>query len=265
MPAFSIKTINLNNMTPTMSDFKQSRIVKLSQTGNGSFSAFRANRNDYGQLFSPIMGFDDFRLSSDVFGPHQHRHMSALSYLFDDSAPYHNQDSMGKDISISTGSLLWTWAGSGVTHHEFPEQAGDKIHGLQLFLDIPVENRNHPPKSVLIPVENMPVKNVDGIHVKVIIGSTGELINPVMTPEKITFLDLRIDSGKSFRHQLPANWNGTVYLLSGTLEVETPIGKLALNTSDTIALGAGSEEAMITLKAITNCHLLFISGHPVIQ
>ena len=108
-------------MNTTTTDFKQSKIVKLAQSGNASFSAFRANRTDYGSLFSPVMGFDDYRLSSDVFGPHQHRHMSALSYIFEDSAPYRNQDSMDEDLIISPGSLLWTWAGSGVTHHEYPE------------------------------------------------------------------------------------------------------------------------------------------------
>lgn len=252
-------------MMTTMSAFKQSRIVKLVQTGNASFSAFRANRNDYGSLFSPIMGFDDFRLSSDVFGPHQHRHMSALSYLFDDSAAYHNQDSMGEDLTISTGSLLWTWAGSGVTHHEYPERVNDEIHGLQLFLEIPAETRNLPPRSVLIPVEQMPVLETEGLRVKVVMGESGALVNPVRTPEKITFLDIRLEAGKSYSHILPSGWNGTLYLLSGMVEVTTPAGASALATGDTLALGSGGEDALITLNGGSACHLLFISGAPVNQ
>lgn len=246
-----------------LSDFKQSRVVKLSHTGNATFSAFRANRNEYAGLFSPIMGFDDFRLSSDVFGPHQHKHMSALSYLFDDSADYHNKDSMGSDLTITTGSLLWTWAGSGVTHHEFPEKENTAIHGLQLFLEIPAETRNQPPKSILIPEAQMQVSDNDGIRVKVVMGSTAELINPVITPEAITFLDLSIAAGKSFRHQLLAGWNGTIYVLSGILEVITPAGKSVLNSSDTIAFGDAIETAQITFNAAKDSHLLFISGLPV--
>ena len=246
-----------------LSDLKLSGIVQLVQTGNPSFSAFRANRHDYAGLFSPLMGFDDFRLSSDVFGPHQHRHMSALSYLFEDSAAYHNKDSMGSDLTITPGSLLWTWAGSGVTHHEFPEVNNTRIHGLQLFLDIPVENRNRPPKSVLIPVEKMPVKEADGVRVKVVIGATGDLVNNVKTPEDITFLDLVINSGKAFQHMLPAGWNGTVYLLSGELQVGTNAGSFEMRSNDTVALGAAAENAQITLAAKASCHLLFISGLPV--
>jgi len=246
-----------------ISDLKQSGIVPLTQTGNASFSAFRANRNEYGTLFSPLMGFDDFRLSSDVFGPHQHRHMSALSYLFDDSAAYHNRDSMGSDLTITPGSLLWTWAGSGVTHHEFPEKANARIHGLQLFLAIPAATRNLPPKSIFIPVEQMPVAETEGIRVKVVLGSTGDLVNAVKTPEAITFLDLTIATGKSFQHQLPAGWNGTVYVLAGALQVATPAGTSVLHASDTIALGSSTENARITLRAETDSHLLFISGLPV--
>ncbi|MEN0053822.1 MAG: pirin family protein [Mucilaginibacter sp.] len=245
------------------SELKQSRIVKLAQTGNASFSAFRANRNDYGGLFSPIMGFDDFRLSTDVFGPHQHRHMSALSYLFDDSAPYHNQDSMGNDLTITTGSLLWTWAGSGVTHHEFPEVDGTKIHGLQLFLEIPTATRNLPPKSILIPVEEMPVRKEDGVKIKVVMGSTADLVNRVKTPENITFLDINMEEGKSFQHTMPAHWNGTIYLLTGTLDVEIPIGEPVLSSNDTLAIGCSDVDTQITFKAQANSHLLFISGSPI--
>jgi len=247
----------------TLSDLRISRIVELAPTGNSSFSAFRVNRTEYGGLLSPIMGFDDFRLSSDVFGPHQHRHMSALSYLFDDSAAYHNKDSMGTDLTITTGSLLWTWAGSGVTHHEYPETANTKIHGLQLFLEIPAETRNQPPKSILVPVEKMPVKEADGVKVKVVLGSAAGLVNEVSTPENITFLDLRIAGGKTFAHVLPAGWNGTVYLLSGALHVEVAAESLALNAHETVALGLSAEDAQIVFKAAADSHLLFVSGVPV--
>ena len=245
-----------------MSDLKRSKIVRLASAGNASFSAFRANRAEYAGLLSPIMGFDDYRLSSDVFGPHQHRHMSALSYLFDDSAPYHNQDSMGTDLSISTGSLLWTWAGSGVTHHEFPETKGSTIHGLQLFLEIPTETRNQPPKSVYIPVERMPVMESDGVKLKVVIGSASGLVNKVVTPEDITFLDLTIAAKKTFRHLLPAGWNGTVYLLSGSLQVEVSSESFLLDGHETVALGLSAEDTPIVLTAEADCHLLFISGVP---
>lgn len=235
----------------------------LDSTGNASFSAYRANRKEYDGLLSPVIGFDDFRLSSDVFGPHQHRHISALSYLFEDSASYHNRDSMGTDLTITSGSLLWTWSGNGVTHHEFPETPDTKIHGLQLFLEIPAETRNLPPKSILIPVEKMPVRDTDGVKVKVVAGAAADMVNEVVTPERITFLDLTIAVGKSFEHLLPAGWNGVFYVLSGAVEIEAAAESFTLNAHETVALGSSAEDTKITFQAKEDCHLLFISGVPV--
>lgn len=245
-------------------DLKRSGIIKLAAHGNASFSAFRANRSNYAGLFSPLMGFDDFRLDKDVFGPHQHRHMSALSYLFDDSAPYRNLDSIGNDLTISTGSLLWTWAGNGVTHHEFPVVEGEKIHGLQLFLEIPSETRNLPPQSVLIPVEQMPVKEMDGVRIKVVAGAAVGMVNSVKTPEEITFLDIRMEAGSRVEHPLPKHWNGTVYMLSGSVAVETPGEVLALGAHDTVALGAAAGVTPVIFRAAVDSQLLFISGLPVV-
>src|ERR1044072_1674322 len=140
-----------------MSDLKYSQIVKVPGVGHGEFSAFQARYNAFGGLMSPVIGFDHFKMKEDVFGAHKDMHMSALSYLFEDSVPYHNQDSMGTDLIITPGSLLWTWAGSGVVHHETPTVPGKEVHGLQLFLDIPPANRAMPPKSIYIPIETMPV------------------------------------------------------------------------------------------------------------
>jgi len=243
-------------------NLKVSEIIKLSQTGNASFSAFRANRSSYDGLLNPVIGFDVFRLSSDVFGPHQHRHMSALSYLFDDSAPYHNQDSIGSDLTISTGSLLWTWAGSGVTHHEFPEKDNMDIHGLQLFLEIPSGTRNLPPKSVYIDNKEMPQKEEDGVKIKVVSGKTGNLINNKQTPEPLTFLDIKMKADKTFEHVLPKDWSGTVYILSGNVLL-TADENFELNSQDTIAFGRASVDVPVRFTARTECQLLFISGMPV--
>jgi redox-sensitive bicupin YhaK (pirin superfamily) len=172
---------------------------------------------------------------------------------------------MGSDLSISAGSLLWTWAGSGVTHHGFPDKEGDKIHGLQLFLEIPVETRNQPPKGLLVPVEEMPVKDADGVRIKVVLGAAAGMVNYIKTPEDITFLDLQMATGKPFQHTLPRRWNGTVYVQSGTLTLATPNGNLTLTANDTVALGPSAKDSSVTFQAKADSHLLFISGLPLAQ
>jgi len=242
-----------------MSNLKYSPIVKISEIKRDHFSAFQARHQAFGELMSPVIGFDHFQMNKDVFGAHRHVHMSALSYLFEASVAYHNTDSMGTDLIITPGSLLWTWAGSGVVHHEVPTVEGGEVHGLQLFLDIPAAARALPPKSVYIPIEKMPVVTGDGSTVKVVMGSAGEAINATQTPEPVTFLDIKLQSGKTIDYSLPARWNGTVYLLSGTVAINS----IKLNNNEAVAFGASTTNETITFTAGGDSRFLLISGAPI--
>jgi redox-sensitive bicupin YhaK (pirin superfamily) len=240
-----------------MSDIKYSPVVKLPQVGNSQFSASQARHNAFNGLMSPVLGFDHFRLTKDVFGAHKHMHMSAVSYVFEDSVGYHNQDSMGTDVTITPGSLLWTWAGSGVTHHEVPTVEGGEVHGLQLFLDIPHANRTLPPKSIFIPKEKMPTVLNNGASVKVAMGSVGDAVNTTATPEPVTLLDIRLKAEKSFDYLLPAGWNGTVYILSGKVTLDA---LHSLNQNEAISFGSADAAKKIILTASGDSYFLLISG-----
>lgn len=237
--------------------------IKLYKKESNQFTAFMARHNNYGGLMNPVIGFDYFKLSEDVFGPHQHVGMSALSYIFEDSIPFRNRDSMGTDLIISSGSLLWTWAGSGVVHHETPAKNEGQVHGLQLFLDIPHSRKNMPPQSVYIPVEKMPVLNGDGISVKVVAGTTGNALNPVETPEPVTILDVNLKSLKYFEHKLPKGWNATIYVLSGKITIGVLDTFSTLDENDTQAFGLGDQDELLLFSATVDCRFLLISGPPV--
>jgi len=243
-----------------MSDMKYSSVIKLPHVGNAQFSAFQARHNAFGTLMSPVLGFDHFRLTRDVFGPHKHMHMSAVSYVFEDSVGYHNQDSMGTDLPITPGSLLWTWAGAGVTHHEVPTVKDGEVHGLQLFLDIPPANRALPPRSIFIPKEKMPVISADGADIKIAMGSFDKTVNPAVTPEPITLLDIKLNAEKSTGYLLPAEWNGTVYVLSGTITIGDSI---SVKQNEAVSFGNAGTDEQIPFTSAADSRFLLISGPPV--
>lgn len=242
-----------------MSNLKYSPVVKIAEIKRDNFSAFQGRHQAFGELMSPVLGFDHFLMNKDVFGAHRHVHMSALSYLFEDSVAYHNTDSMGTDLIITPGSLLWTWAGSGVVHHEVPTVEGAEVHGLQLFLDIPSATRTLPPKRVYIPVEKMPVLAGDGSTIKVVMGSAGDAINTTQTPEPVTFLDIKLNAGNTTEYTLPARWNGTVYLLAGFIAVNT----IKLNSNEAMAFGSADTHEKIIVIAGADSRFLLISGAPI--
>ena len=69
------------------------------------------------------MGLDHYRMSGPTFAPHPHAGFSAVSYVFEDSkGGLRNRDSLQHDLVIEPGAMVWTQAGSGVVHDEFPVQ-----------------------------------------------------------------------------------------------------------------------------------------------
>ena len=61
---------------------------------------------------SPIMGFDDFRVSGRPFGPHPHAGLTALSYVFEDSiGRLRNRDSLGNHLVLGPGSICFLQSG----------------------------------------------------------------------------------------------------------------------------------------------------------
>lgn len=91
-------------------------------------------------------------------------------------------------------------------------------------------------------------------------GTFGDAVNTTGTPEPVTLLDVKQDAGKSIDYVLPAGWNGTVYLLSGTVQLN---GSHHLKQNEGIAFGAASADVKITLIAGADARLLLISGPPV--
>lgn len=246
-----------------MKKLRLSYVVEATSGGNSEFSAEKVRAQLFGGLMDPIIGFDHFKLTKDVFGAHPHAGMSAISYLFEDSAPYHNMDSMGSDIVIAPGDLLWTWAGRGVVHTEFPVPEGAEVHGLQLFVNIKAARKQQPPSSTAIPHHFIPEINADGLRVRVVSGTSGKVSNPVETPEEFTFLHIFLAAGKSFEHHLPEGWNATTYVVEGEIELKTESDTAHLPKSSVISLGQSDQQERLEFVANADSQFIILSGVPL--
>jgi len=246
-----------------MKNLKISSVLQTNNTGNSEFSARKVRGAFFNGLMDPLIGFDHFQLTNDVFGAHPHAGMSAVSYLFDDSVPYHNLDSIGTDRVITPGSMMWTWAGSGVVHTEFPVPNGGRVHGLQLFVNIPAHNKQHPAKSLFIDRSDIPEILQDGLKVKVVTGSTGNFVNPIETPDKLTFLHISISTGKTFTHKLPKGWTGTIYTITGAIIFENTTGLLKLGAATVVSAGLSDHDENLTFKAEEDSEIILLCGVPL--
>ena len=246
-----------------MKKLRLSDVVQATSSGNIVFSAEKVRSQLFRGLMDPIIGFDHFKLTKDVFGAHPHAGMSAISYLFEDSAPYHNLDSTGTDIVINPGDMLWTWAGRGVVHTEFPVPDGSEVHGMQLFVNIKAARKHLPPNTTHI--ENILIPDIKSEHfrVKVVSGTYGSVSNPVHVPEEFTFLHIFLYAGKNFEYNLPADWNATVYVVNGNLILNSESGKASLERSSVMSLGQSDQQETLVFTTHVDSQFIILSGKPL--
>lgn len=246
-----------------MKHLKVSRVYQTVRSGDQQFSARKVRPIHFEGLSDPLIGFDHFELTADVFGPHPHAGMSAVSYLFEDSAHYHSLDSSGTDVTITPGSLMWTWAGRGIVHTEFPQPEGARVHGLQVFVNAATHRKQQLPKALFIDSRDIPTIQMPDATVRVVTGSTGAGRNAIETPDALTFLDIVIEKGHSFQHELSVGWNATVYIVSGDAVFATGDKLHDLAMGQVIAAGRSGRQETLQFTTQTGARMILLSGKPL--
>lgn len=164
-------------------------------------------------LLDPFIMVDHFRMSEAVFAPHPHAGFSAVTYLFDDSASgVVSRDSLGGEHEILPGGLHWTLAGRGVIHDEYPITAGAGVHGLQIFVNLPAEQKLREPAVMRLAPEQMPHRAGLGWRAVQVFGGTAELALP--WPAALAIVD--VDAGAMFPVELAAGEQGFALIIHGS-------------------------------------------------
>ena len=246
-----------------MKKLTSSAIIRTALSGDFTFSARKISAKPFNGLMDPILGFEHFQLTDDVFGPYTQASVSAISYLFDDSVAVNHVDSMGTDITINPGSLLWTWAGQGVEHTEFPIPSGGRAHGLQVFINMPSYRKEGPPQHLYIDRSQIPESSENGVTIRVVTGRKEHLVNPAQTPEPMTCLHVFMEASKTFTHRLPGEWTATIYILHGVITFDNTAHQFQLDSGSVVAIGLSEQEEKLLFTASEASELIFLSGLPL--
>ncbi|MFY1662902.1 pirin family protein [Pseudomonas sp. Pseu.R1] len=240
--------------------------IKFSPVAQASYSAFsahfsahRLNVDAMNGLAAPVIGFDHFRTSGPTFPPHPHAGFSAVSYLFEDSAGgLRNRDSLGHDIVIEPGAMVWTQAARGVVHDEQPATPGIEVHGLQLFVNLSKANKTLAPAMLHADSDQIPSVTTEGAHIRVVAGTLNGVTGPIKPAEPFSFFDLKLES--RFSLNLVDRQNVMFYVLSGNLEIEGSGEQHQLSAHEAISLSYGAEPDHVSITTDAGAHLLILSG-----
>lgn len=179
------------------------------------------------QAVGPFIFFDHFgpvdvppEANHDV-RPHPHIGLSTVTYLFEGAMMH--RDSVGSIQRIEPGAINWMTAGRGIVHSErmAPELKGrpHRSHGLQLWAALPAAHEETEPSFAHTPAEAIPAIDIDGGHVRVLIGSAFGATSPVATYSETLYLDVRLDAGSALVFDsLPEE--AAIYPVSGDLALE---------------------------------------------
>ena len=210
--------------------------------------------------FDPFLMMDSFDSTNPAdyvagFPMHPHRGIETVTYLI--SGRIDHKDSLGNKGTINSGECQWMTAGSGILHEEMP-QPSEKMLGLQLWLNLPREEKMADPAYLPITKDMIPRVPSGNATVGVLSGSFQGAKG--VTPKHIpaTIYDVELPKGEEIT--LPTNSDETVYIFliqgDGVVENQNIPEKTA------ILFGEGDE---ITVKASSSRDLRFIlfSGRPL--
>jgi len=150
---------------------------------------------------------------------HPHRGFETVTYLL--SGEMEHKDSRGHAGRLTPGDVQWMTAGAGVIHSEMPSRefmrAGGRMHGFQLWVNLPKRDKMTKPRYQEIPNSQIPkATSADGlVRVSVIAGEAMGEKAVIETRPPIIYLHYRIEPGGVATQQVPDAYNAFAYVVEG--------------------------------------------------
>jgi redox-sensitive bicupin YhaK (pirin superfamily) len=232
----------------------------------GGVKLYRIVGPDNMRGLDPFLMLDELGSSSPDdyiagFPPHPHRGFETVTYMLEGKMLH--EDHLGNRDLVTSGGVQWMTAGRGVIHSEMPQQVGGRMHGFQLWVNLPAAEKMKDPVYRSLAAEEIPIVSLPGGgRVKVIAGryrpvgsSDGEtLVGPVSgVGAAPLYLDLELTPNGSFGAAVDPGDRVLVYLYEGRLHLAgrtlKPRQMAVLGDGDTVELGAADTRARALLLA----------------
>lgn len=243
---------------------KVERLVQGVQTSDGAgVRLTRVLTQQLQRRLDPFLMLDAFRNDKPEdymggFPDHPHRGFETVTYMIAGRMRHH--DSAGNEGLLTSGSVQWMTAGSGLIHSELPEQEQGLMEGFQLWLNLPGRNKMCKPSYRDIPPETIPqYTNEQGVTVRVIAGESHGVKGAVQRPDtEPLYLDVHLPAGSRFVQPIAAGHNAFTYTYRGAVSIAgtvVPDRNMAILAND----GATG----VVLEAQEAARVLIISGQPL--
>ena len=246
-----------------MSDIEVKKIIDPILASDGAGVKLKRSIGVEPDYFDPFLMLDEFGSDNkdDYIGgfpPHPHRGIETVTYML--QGEFEHEDSTGSKGRMKSGDVQWMKTGSGIIHSEMPAMTGGRLHGFQLWINMPANLKMSKPDYIYINSEQMQIHKDDEKKVKTIAGKFKNAEGPIKkhNVEPIYF-DVELKKDKEFNFQLPSSHNSFIYLVEGKIKVGNKNHK-EVKDSTLILLTKGKN---LKITSMTNAKFLIISGKPI--
>jgi redox-sensitive bicupin YhaK (pirin superfamily) len=150
-------------------------------------------------------------------------------------------------------------------HSEMPEReftkTGGRLHGLQLWVNLPRRDKMMTPRYQELPAERIPqASSPDGqVTVRVIAGESLGARAAIDTRTPIQYLHFKLAPGAKITQPMPKEYNAFAYVLSG----EAVFGAQTAAQSHMALFARDGEEITLEASAAGPLDVLLIAGIPL--
>ena len=213
--------------------------------------------------FDPFLMLDEFGSENKEdyiagFPPHPHRGIETVTYML--AGDFEHKDSTGGKGRMKAGDVQWMKTGSGIIHSEMPAMNEGKLHGFQLWINMPASQKMSKPEYHYIDSDKMSTYKDNEKSVKVIAGKFYDAEGPIIkhNVEPIYF-DVELEKNKVFEFNLSSTHNSFIYLINGEIKIGNKIHDY-VKDSTLILLTKGE---LLKIFSLTKAKFLLISGKPI--
>ncbi len=246
-----------------MSKVEISKIIDPIPASDGAGVKLKRSIGVEPNYFDPFLMLDEFGSENKDdyvagFPAHPHRGIETVTYML--AGEFEHKDSTGGKGRMTAGDVQWMKTGSGIIHSEMPAMKEGRLHGFQLWINMPAKYKKNKPEYIYIDSKKMSIHKDEDKQVKVIAGKFEKAEGPVKkhNVEPIYF-DIELNENKYFKFKLPKTHNSFIYLIEGEIKIGDKEHKQTKD-STLILLDKGEE---LKVSATSKAKFLLISGKPI--
>jgi len=246
-----------------MKNIEVSKIIEPTPASDGAGVKLKRSIGVEPNYFDPFLMLDEFGSENkdDYIGgfpPHPHRGIETVTYML--SGEFEHEDSTGAKGKMSAGDVQWMKTGGGIIHSEMPAMSEGKLHGFQLWVNMPAKLKMNKPEYIYIESKKMQIHKDRDKKIKIIAGKFGDAEGPVRGHNvEPVYFDVSLEKDKEFSFDLPSTHNSFIYLIEGEIKIGDNNHE-KVNDSTLILLTKGVK---IKVKGLTKSKFLLISGKPI--